>query len=292
MSYTPTYWRTGDVITADKLNNIESGIAELSLLTGGAFKASKEGNGFEIIPVPVGSDLENCVVTIKCTLSGSGTQSPSNVRELNGLSEITISVENVNNSTEKTTSNVELPEDAVPVYGGTLDLTTGVLTITHAKVTYPTSNVVNKSGAPTIPAGRHCYYVRVPNSAWSGGDNNPRQLYFDCSIFPIGTQSYTEMLTKTEFSMGIGSSGGVNSSIGFNTDIDNLADFNEWLSTANCQIVYPITTPVEYQLDPSIIKAMYDRCIISTNGDKIHVTFNCNIKEYIDEKISDGSGNE
>ena len=292
MSYTPTYWRTGDVITADKLNNIESGIAELSLLTGGAFKASKEGNGFEIIPVPVGTDLENCVVTIKCTLSGSGTQSPSNVRELNGLSEITISVENANNSTEKITSNIELPEDAVPVYGGTLDLTTGVLTITHAKVTYPTSNVVAKSGASTIPAGRHCYYVRVPNSAWSGGDNNPRQLYFDCSIFPIGTQSYTEMLTKTEFSMGIGSSGGVNSSIGFNTDIDNLADFNEWLSNANCQIVYPIATPVEYQLDPPIIKAMYDRCIISTNGDKIHVTFNCSIKEYIDEKISDGSGNE
>lgn len=27
MSYTPTDWKTGDVITADKLNNMESGIA-------------------------------------------------------------------------------------------------------------------------------------------------------------------------------------------------------------------------------------------------------------------------
>lgn len=27
MSYTPTEWKTGDVITADKLNNIEDGIA-------------------------------------------------------------------------------------------------------------------------------------------------------------------------------------------------------------------------------------------------------------------------
>lgn len=27
MSYTPTEWKTGDVITADKLNNMESGIA-------------------------------------------------------------------------------------------------------------------------------------------------------------------------------------------------------------------------------------------------------------------------
>jgi hypothetical protein len=28
MSYTPTEWKTGDVITADKLNNMESGIAD------------------------------------------------------------------------------------------------------------------------------------------------------------------------------------------------------------------------------------------------------------------------
>lgn len=28
MSYTPTDWKTGDVITADKLNNIEGGIAD------------------------------------------------------------------------------------------------------------------------------------------------------------------------------------------------------------------------------------------------------------------------
>lgn len=27
MSYTPTEWKTGDVITAEKLNNMESGIA-------------------------------------------------------------------------------------------------------------------------------------------------------------------------------------------------------------------------------------------------------------------------
>lgn len=28
MSYTPTTWETGDIITAEKLNNMESGIAE------------------------------------------------------------------------------------------------------------------------------------------------------------------------------------------------------------------------------------------------------------------------
>ena len=28
MAYTPTNWKTGDVITAEKLNNMESGIAD------------------------------------------------------------------------------------------------------------------------------------------------------------------------------------------------------------------------------------------------------------------------
>lgn len=29
MSYTPTNWQTGDVITAEKLNNMEAGIGDL-----------------------------------------------------------------------------------------------------------------------------------------------------------------------------------------------------------------------------------------------------------------------
>lgn len=32
MSYTPTEWKTGDVITADKLNNIEQGIVDAGVL--------------------------------------------------------------------------------------------------------------------------------------------------------------------------------------------------------------------------------------------------------------------
>lgn len=289
MSYTPTEWRTGDVITADKLNKIEDALVGLSLLSDGTFKITKEGNDLEIIPVEAETNLENGVVTIKCTLSGTGTPSPSNVRDLNGFTEITISVENEDNSEETTTYSVDLPEDAGTVYGGTLDLTAGVLTVTHIKATYPTDNTVAKSNASSIPAGRHCYYVRVPNSAWSGGDENQRNLYFDCSIFPIENKNYVEMLTKTEFSMGIGSSKPY-SSIGFNTDIDNLADFRTWLENANCQVVYPIATPIEYNLDPLIIKAMYDKNIVSTNAEKISVTFNCSIKTYIDEKTSDGSG--
>ena len=37
MSYTPTEWQTGDIVTAEKLNKIENGIAGVSSIGGGVF---------------------------------------------------------------------------------------------------------------------------------------------------------------------------------------------------------------------------------------------------------------
>lgn len=42
MSYTPTEWKTGDVITAEKLNNIESGIVNAGGGSGDAFIVNAE----------------------------------------------------------------------------------------------------------------------------------------------------------------------------------------------------------------------------------------------------------
>lgn len=44
MSYTPTEWKTGDVITAEKLNNMESGIAGTSGVTVVTFSVDSNDN--------------------------------------------------------------------------------------------------------------------------------------------------------------------------------------------------------------------------------------------------------
>lgn len=60
MSYTPTNWQTGDTITAEKLNNMESGIAEVN----------QPGQGI----VMRWSDVEGCWVIDRVeSISGFGT---------------------------------------------------------------------------------------------------------------------------------------------------------------------------------------------------------------------------
>ena len=44
MAYSPTTWQTGDTVTAEKLNNIEQGIAN----AGGAFLVPSEDNAYTL----------------------------------------------------------------------------------------------------------------------------------------------------------------------------------------------------------------------------------------------------
>ena len=72
MAYTPTNWQTGDIITADKLNNMEDGIENALEKTGGTVTgdivmsgdAELQGNAqtsttFEMQNIQVSSDLNN-----------------------------------------------------------------------------------------------------------------------------------------------------------------------------------------------------------------------------------------
>lgn len=76
-------------------------------------------DGAENMPV------KDCVVNIEPAQSGSGTPTPSNVRTISGWTQC-----NVVNTTEPKTYSVNL-SSAGTVYGGTLDVTTGLLTVTH-----------------------------------------------------------------------------------------------------------------------------------------------------------------
>ena len=72
MAYTPTDWQTGDIITADKLNNMEDGIENALEKTGGTVTgnivmsgdAELQGNAqtsttFKMQNIPESSDLNN-----------------------------------------------------------------------------------------------------------------------------------------------------------------------------------------------------------------------------------------
>lgn len=76
------------------------------------------------------ASLVKCIVEIEATQSGSGTPSPSNIRPISGHSSVTVTVASTSGGSGDDTT-VSLGRT---VYGGTLDVTTGELKVTHGRV--------------------------------------------------------------------------------------------------------------------------------------------------------------
>lgn len=77
--------------------------------------------------------VTSLVMNFSYTQSGSGTVSPSNVRPINGWSQAALSFSPTQSAGDATTFNITFGSEGT-VYGGSLDVVTGVLTLTHKAV--------------------------------------------------------------------------------------------------------------------------------------------------------------
>lgn len=77
--------------------------------------------------------VTSLVMNFSYTQSGSGTVSPSNVRPINGWSQAALSFSPTQNAGDATTFNITFGSEGT-LYGGSLDVVTGVLTLTHKAV--------------------------------------------------------------------------------------------------------------------------------------------------------------
>jgi len=161
-------------------------------------------------------------------------------------------------------------------YGGTLDVVSGVLTVTHALRNFDNyTGSITKSSNSNIKAGRCVYYINTTDTPWSGGDDNPRGIVMKCSIYDIGSKGYTEMVKKTEFAMGIGSYSGTYCMIGWNVDdsISTIEEFRTWLQSAHCDVWYPLRNPQTYQLTPTQVELLKGTNNIWADDSTLSVTY-------------------
>lgn len=77
--------------------------------------------------------ITSLVMTLTSTQSGSGTTSPSNIRPINGWSQAALSFSPTQSVGDATTFNITFGSEGT-VYGGTLDVVTGQLTLTKRMV--------------------------------------------------------------------------------------------------------------------------------------------------------------
>ena len=188
-------------------------------------------------------NLVNLEVAITATQSGSGTPSPSNPRPINGFSACNLSVNG-------TTETIPFGQT---VYGGRLNVGSGVLTVTH--------KIWATDGSETWNDGDNGDYYTTSHYSFDSmiGSSNGLSNYFtyNWSFSQInGCMAYNNriQLTKTSYA----------------SIADMVADF----ANTPLQIVYPLATPTTIQLDSKQIQAIIGtNNIYADTGDIIDLKF-------------------
>lgn len=169
---------------------------------------------------------------------------------------------------------ITFPTEAGTVYGGTLDVTNGVLTVDMAIVDMGT---LNWSKA-TNGVGR--YQVELPTAKDTNQGDVANAV---CSAFPIASQSY---VYSNNGYLGIG--GSTNKFVWVSaTDIYSDADtFKQAMADLNVKLVYELATPVTYQLTPTEVATILGQNnIFCDTGNINELTYRADMKAYIDAHV-------
>lgn len=222
-------------------------------------------------------DAESVLITLEPIQSGSGTPSPDNVRPISGRDSVKTIVSPTTSASDGTTYTTDLERT---VYGGTVDLVSGVLTVDRVKRVLDGSEVgwqlnVNSSNPlRTYGYNRNASAMgemlttsaimsdSIPSQVFSGSDEVVG-IYVDSGYLWIRTPPMQSM-TET-------------------------ADWLTYLAQNPLEVVYRLTTPQTYQLTPQAIALLTgDNNIWSEDG-SIEVKYRANIGLYVDKKISEVS---
>jgi len=175
------------------------------------------------------------------------------------------------------TYNIDWTTEAGTVYGGTLDVTTGVLTVDRA---YLTNEQLIASGWES--AGRGIFvapstYV-LPNVA-DTSYVNPKLI---ASALP--TKSQNALYTETSAQMGIAQWWGNRFAIALaDSSISSTSAFREKLAENGTDVVYPIATPQTYQLTPTEVSTLLGQNNIWCDCGDTTVDYRADTKLYIEQ---------
>lgn len=146
------------------------------------------------------------------------------------------------------------------VYGGTVDLTTGVLTVTHGIVTDFSALASNG----TSSTGAYRYKLAVAGVAgFTIGEAKCNMLKFEAGLNDDAGEFYN------------------------GTDVFNIFLADSTVASAittltGCQIVYPLATPTTIQLTPQEVKTLLGYNNISSSG-TVDVIYHADTKLYVDK---------
>ena len=207
--------------------------------------------------------LLSCITDIVATQSGSGTPSPSNPRPITGYTDANITV------TDGDTTNVTTVPLGRTVYGGTLDVTNGLLKVTHACIDLGVFNWVSEntalSGLARInvaevsPLGAE--YNQIPIcSQYEGKSPKSYSQFVDGEIAFSNSEIQPMIRMRDENTSGM-------------TD----AQIKTYLSGVT--FCYELATPQTYNLTPEEVRTILGDNEISSDTGDIQVTYVTNVTD-------------
>ena len=221
---------------------------------------------FDVI---TGASITSLSTTITPTQSGSGDPSPLNVRPISGRTGLSVYVSPTQDVADATTYAVDWTTQAGTVYGGTLDVVTGVLTVDWAMVDLGTLTW-NKSSSGT---GR--FAASIPTSIAP----------------PYKFESGTEMRCSAYAFDGFGNTDigyyGANGTIKYyyraygyaaqeiyvvDESKDSLTTAQFKTAMSGVQLCYELATPIAYQLTGQEVEALAGTNNVWSSSGDVSVT--------------------
>lgn len=159
------------------------------------------------------------------------------------------------------------------VYGGTLDLVSGVLTVDRAMITLDGSEAWVKSSNGNV------YYLTLNTSTFPYGQSVEQYNVCDKYVFKgFASGGYASFLSNGEYLLYRPSGSSAVREIAFrNNSITSVADWKASLQSNPVQVVYELDTPQTYQLTPQTVEMIAERSTFQSNANgNIDITYYAN----------------
>ena len=214
--------------------------------------------------------LKSLKVAIEPVQGGSGDPSPDNVRPITGWDAVKIyhSGENTEDATEY---DISL-SSAGTVYGGTLDVSSGELVINKKMVTFDGSTTFNP-----IASYNNIFYTNITDNV----ENETVDILTNMGFTPTDF-SYSHMIASAP-SISLHNTN--QKRLYICTEHTSVDALKTWLASNPLQVVYPLATPITYNLTPIEVKSLLGVNNIWSNAGDVEVEYRADTKLYIDKKL-------
>lgn len=186
------------------------------------------------------------------------------------------------------TISVSWATEAGTVYMGTLDLVTGKLTVDYALVTLNGTNYPTGTAATSAATATALVQVLVPNIALVNEYDSGKVI----SDYLPSTTDYTIYRNASPAVAIHYDMSAPNRRLWFRLpNITTEADAKTYLANNPLTVVYEISNPQTYQLDPVTVETLYGGNTIYVDCGSVDLTYRANIGDYINNAITTAVAN-